>query len=449
MAGELVGYGATGVTHDFFAYNASNQVWNGSAFVAWVDANYATYRITATESGTSGRFTGNTPDAATTRYELRIRSGTLAGSGVVWEESIGDQAGVTTLLARLTAVRSGYLDNLNVGGAVASQADVLAINQSASRRIVLIVVPQFERPESGTTTYEIEARTYDPDGAVVAAADTPTLTATGVSSGSLTANLSGSPSNPELGVYRWNYTVESFATLEQVRLDVSVDLSDNVFTMSAYTQVCDFVASTWTTADRTLLIAVNNAVDTEIAAILEDTSTTLPALIAAGGGGLTAQQVRDAMKLTPTAGAPATGSVDLHLDDIEAKTGLLGTGSVVVVATPFVGRGNIEIYRGDDYYNADQRAVEFTDSGGRWRPTDITGATPWLRLYVSEGGSLALTVDGSVITPTGIKKVRFEPTATQTGLLSQPTYYFEMGLTLANTHVVTLETGRATIKGAA
>ncbi len=33
---------------------------------------------------------------------------------------------------------------------------------------------------------------------------------------------------------------------------------------------------------------------------------------------LTQQNIRDSMKLAPTAGAPATGSVDLHLDDIEA-----------------------------------------------------------------------------------------------------------------------------------
>ena len=39
-----------------------------------------------------------------------------------------------------------------------------------------------------------------------------------------------------------------------------------------------------------------------------------------GGGGLTEQQVRDAMKLAPSAGAPAAGSVDEHLDDIDGKT---------------------------------------------------------------------------------------------------------------------------------
>lgn len=44
-----------------------------------------------------------------------------------------------------------------------------------------------------------------------------------------------------------------------------------------------------------------------------------------GGGGLTEQQVRDAMKLAPSAGAPAAGSVDEHLDNIEADTAEIGT----------------------------------------------------------------------------------------------------------------------------
>ena len=39
-----------------------------------------------------------------------------------------------------------------------------------------------------------------------------------------------------------------------------------------------------------------------------------------GGGGLTQQNVRDAMKLTPTGGAPSSDSVDEHLDDILADT---------------------------------------------------------------------------------------------------------------------------------
>lgn len=55
--------------------------------------------------------------------------------------------------------------------------------------------------------------------------------------------------------------------------------------------------------------------------------TTLSASHGAGawgsGGGLTAQDVRDAMKLAPTAGAPAAGSVDTALDNIETNTDTL------------------------------------------------------------------------------------------------------------------------------
>lgn len=76
---------ATGVSHDFFFYDATGLVWNGTTFVAWVDANYAAYRVAATERGTSGTFTGTAP-AGTARWEMRVQSGTLAGSYVVWAD---------------------------------------------------------------------------------------------------------------------------------------------------------------------------------------------------------------------------------------------------------------------------------------------------------------------------------------------------------------------------
>lgn len=171
-----------------------------------------------------------------------------------------DPSGVTTLLARLTSARGGYLDNLNVGGPVASQADVNALNQSAARRVLLATSPQYERPESSSNTYGIELRTYDGDGAATNADSTPTLTATGVVSGSLAANLSAA-SNPATGVYRWTYTVASNATLEQVRLDASATIASSTFTIAAYTLVCDFVAATWTTSDRSLLTGVKAQTD--------------------------------------------------------------------------------------------------------------------------------------------------------------------------------------------
>lgn len=208
-------------------------------------------------------------------------SGGLAIVGSV----MGDSAGVATLLSRLSAARAGYLDFLNIGGAVASQADINALNQSASRRVILQTVGQYERPESGSTVYAIEARTYDGDGAVTNADSTPTLTATGTTSGSLAANL-GTASNPATGVYRWDYTVANNATIEPVRFDFSATIGAAAFPMACYTQVVDSVSATWTTADRTKLTAVYDklpsttiadqtlltSVGSDVVSVLDDTA---------------------------------------------------------------------------------------------------------------------------------------------------------------------------------
>lgn len=82
----MVGHGAVGVTHDFFCFNAAGQVWNGSAFVNWNAADFASYRVAATEDPGSGTFKA-TPPAGTYRFELRERGATLALSHKVWSET--------------------------------------------------------------------------------------------------------------------------------------------------------------------------------------------------------------------------------------------------------------------------------------------------------------------------------------------------------------------------
>jgi hypothetical protein len=68
------------------------------------------------------------------------------------------------------------------------------------------------------------------------------------------------------------------------------------------------------------------ATSTELQAMFDEikgvgwTTETLKAIYDLGGGGLTAQQVRDAMQLAPTTDSPATGSVDKQIDDIETQT---------------------------------------------------------------------------------------------------------------------------------
>jgi hypothetical protein len=83
----MLGYGESGTDHDFFVYDANGDVWNGSAFVTWVDGDYQTYRVAATEVGSTGRFEDADVSGAA-NYELRERAATLADSVVVWTEDV-------------------------------------------------------------------------------------------------------------------------------------------------------------------------------------------------------------------------------------------------------------------------------------------------------------------------------------------------------------------------
>jgi hypothetical protein len=282
-----------------------------------------------------------------------------------------------------------YLANLNVGGAVASHADILAINQSASKHLLIQTVGQYERPESGSTTYTVEARTFAATtGAAVNADSTPTLTATGQTSGSLAANLSAA-TTPATGVYRWTYTVSSAATIEPVRFDVSATISTATFTLSTYTQVADFVATTFTTSDRTTLNAIATGVTVAGYATGQDPATwvwnalvvnyqasnsfgewidTVQDAVVNNGVFLAASQpayapavAGDAMTLTPgerTAVAAAVGSTTLAAGTVASTTGTtttLDAGAVAaanfyngesIVITGGVGAGQSAIIAG-------------------------------------------------------------------------------------------------------
>lgn len=229
-----------------------------------VKADLQTILTTAITEGGAGRLA----NAFTTQYNVASPVFTAASVNQTGDSFVrigATGSGLTSLAPASTALstaqwtntRAGYLDNLNVGGAVASQADITALNQSASRRIVLTVLDQFERPESSSSTFTVELRTYDGDGAAVNADSTPTITPTGIVSGDLSANL-GAVSNPATGVYRATYTVASGATIEQIRFDASATISSSTFTISAYSQVVDEVSSTWTTTDASHLTAIFN-----------------------------------------------------------------------------------------------------------------------------------------------------------------------------------------------
>lgn len=99
----MVGYGSSGITHDFFCYDVDGNVWNGAAFGSWSDGSYTTYRVTATEVGTSGRFLGTEPSGTVT-YELRERAATLALSYIVWTGDTSSDG--VSLNADVTAIKA-------------------------------------------------------------------------------------------------------------------------------------------------------------------------------------------------------------------------------------------------------------------------------------------------------------------------------------------------------
>lgn len=83
--------GQSNLNHDFEAFNASGQVWNGSIFVTYDISNYLTYRIAATKLGNANdasiqAFFSGTAPTGTYRWVMRVRGASLALSYLVWTE---------------------------------------------------------------------------------------------------------------------------------------------------------------------------------------------------------------------------------------------------------------------------------------------------------------------------------------------------------------------------
>lgn len=105
-------------------------------------------------------------------------------------------------------------------------------------------------------------------------------------------------------------------------------------------------------------------------------------------------------------------------------------------------RGLMPLVRGDDYLNADGRAVFFTEaeySAGEGWP-DLTGAVVVLTIRIAGTPS---DVTGTVVTATGTKQVRFDIPGSTIALAG--TGVFDVQATLSDASIVTLRSGRAII----
>ncbi len=94
MANEIIFAFDKGFTLYARVFNASGQVWNGSAFEDWVDGNVGNYDISLTDK-TSGQYIGDFPTIAAGRYKVNIYdqasanpaiADTVVGSGeILWD----------------------------------------------------------------------------------------------------------------------------------------------------------------------------------------------------------------------------------------------------------------------------------------------------------------------------------------------------------------------------
>jgi antitoxin component HigA of HigAB toxin-antitoxin module len=176
--------------------------------------------------------------------------------------------------------------------------------------------------------------------------------------------------------------------------------------------------------------AIAAAVWNEAIASHTTAGTTGQALSAAGGAA-------DPL-LNAVPGSYAAGTAG-------AALGKIGAASITVV-NPVSLTGNITIVQSDDYYAADNRAVQFVNAAGNW--ANLTSATVKLYLYSPQGQEM-FSVAGTVPVATGINQtVRFEiPKAKLIGVTPAGNYKHKVIATLSNGHTVTLLSGLTIIQG--
>lgn len=211
---------------------------------------------------------------------------------------------------------------------------------------------------------------------------------------------------------------------------------------------------TSTRASQTSLDAVDDYVDTEVAAIkaktdqLNFTGTDVKATL--DGETVTASSVTDKTGYSLSAGGvqaiwdaltsalTTAGSIGAL---IVSKLTALGA-STVTVTSPVASTNAVSIMRGDDYSNSDGRSLEWTNADGTW--PDLTGAT--ITLTVGQPTTV-VTKTGSVVTPSGANQlVRVELTHTDTTGLEIGTHRYDVQATLAtSSRIVTLARGAFTV----
>ena len=148
-----------------------------------------------------------------------------------------------------------------------------------------------------------------------------------------------------------------------------------------------------------------------------------------------------AMDVTDIDVLPAAADPAAIADALAAVQTIL-LGSEVTVTSPLATDGTIMLLQGDTYDSDETRAIVFSLTG----QPNLTSATATL-LFSWGVDSLALT---GVITNAGqaTQTITVELTATQTATLPVTGITYALKATLANAHVVTMQTGRVIVSAA-
>ena len=212
---------------------------------------------------------------------------------------------------------------------------------------------------------------------------------------------------------------------------------DNLNTTGFYSESITCSVANGFENGKTYTVYIEAKVDGNTGAI----SFAFKAVDEATGSLLTMQNIRDAMKLAPTAGSPATGSVDKHLDDIQAKTDLLTAGMISVISPLALDGSLLTIVRGDDYKAVNNRAIEFTSDD--W--PDITGAAVTLTIRVKQTKVEELSVTGTVVDESTCQfELDHEDTEDMT--VSNQGHFFDVEAVLSDGNVCTLALGSCTVR---
>lgn len=223
--------------------------------------------------------------------------------------SRASDANMATLLARLTSTRAALLDNLNVGGLVASSAEAASVQNNT--RVVRVVPAQIERPDAGSITIPIELLLYDSVGNMEAPDAAPTLVVLGSDGTDLSSRLdSGTMALVATGRYRAILTVAVADTLDALRFVFSVVEGGATRVYVNASWIVDTTAVDFTSADRSDLQAAKAS------------AAAIQAKLPAGGATIgDATEANVSARATPAQVASALATYDGPTNaEMEART---------------------------------------------------------------------------------------------------------------------------------